>query len=83
MEKQLACAAAINSSGVVPVSAPSNRVAKEYFAFSSTPVTVEIVPLPSFNEPVQTALALLAMIPPWEFQFLVDFLKSCAPPQGK
>src|ERR1700721_559557 len=29
IEKQLACAAAINSSGVVPVVAPSNRVANE------------------------------------------------------
>jgi hypothetical protein len=31
----------------------------------STPVAVEIVPLPSFSEPVQTALALLAIVPPW------------------
>jgi hypothetical protein len=33
------------------------------FTLLSTPVAVEIVPLPSFNEPVQTALALLAIDP--------------------
>jgi hypothetical protein len=30
----------------------------------STPVAVEIVPFPSFNEPVQIALALLAISSP-------------------
>src|ERR1035441_5936289 len=65
IEKQLACAAAISSSGVVPESAPSKRVANEYFALLSKPVAVEIVPLPSFSEPVHTALALLAIVPPW------------------
>jgi hypothetical protein len=55
---------------VVPESAPSKRVANEYFALLSTPVAVEIVPLPSFSEPVQTALALLAIVPP---RGLIDF----------
>src|ERR1035437_6381174 len=72
MEKQPACAAAINSSGVVPVAAPSKRVANEYFASFRTPVAVEIVPLPSFSEPVQTALALLAIFPPWGLLMLLS-----------
>jgi hypothetical protein len=38
----------------------------------STPVAVEIVPLPSFSEPVQTALALLAIVPPWGFLNLYE-----------
>ena len=37
MEKQLAWAAAISSSGVVPESAPSKRVAKEYLASFTRP----------------------------------------------
>src|SRR6266550_3485609 len=63
--KQPACAAAINSSGFVP--APfSNRVENEYCVFERTPLSVEIVPLPSFNEPFQTAEALrtIFFIPP-------------------
>ncbi|HEY6850358.1 MAG TPA: hypothetical protein VI320_29665, partial [Terracidiphilus sp.] len=42
----------------------------------STPVAVEMVPLPSFSEPVQTALALLAIVPPWGIRIsdVVGFL---------
>jgi hypothetical protein len=36
-------------------------------ALLSTPVAVEIVPLPSFNDPVHTALALLAIFSSWGF----------------
>src|SRR3984893_12199551 len=59
--KHPACAAAINSSGFVP--APfSKRVENEYCVFERTPLSVEIVPLPSFSEPFQTAEALRTII---------------------
>src|SRR5205823_4361987 len=57
IEKQPACAAAINSSGFVPLPS-SNRVLNEYCVLLSTPLSVEIVPLPSFKPPCQTAEAL-------------------------
>src|SRR4029077_186484 len=60
MVKQPACAAASSSSGLVP--APfSNRVLNEYCVCFRTPLSVEIVPLPSFNPPCQTADALRCM----------------------
>jgi hypothetical protein len=60
IEKQPACAAAINSSGLVP--APdSNRVQNEYWVSLSTPLSLEIVPLPSFKLPSHTADALRFM----------------------
>src|SRR5580693_1643975 len=55
--KHPACAAAINSSGFVPLPF-SNRVEKEYCALESVPLSVEIFPLPSFKDPCQTAEAL-------------------------
>src|SRR5215510_8134751 len=67
--KQPACAAAINSSGFVPL-APSNRVANVYGICDRTPLAAETSPLPSFNPPCQTAEALLCMIPPRE---VVDY----------
>src|ERR1700758_3092080 len=63
IEKQPACAAAINSSGFVP-GAFSNRVVNEYGVLFNTPPGAEIVPLPSFNPPFHTALAFLCMILP-------------------
>src|SRR5579864_3843828 len=60
IEKHPACAAAINSSGFVP-GAFSKRVVKEYGVLFSTPPGAEIVPLPSFNPPFQTAFALRCM----------------------
>jgi hypothetical protein len=57
IEKQPACAAAISSSGLVPL-ACSKRVVKEYQASDRTPLSVEIVPLPSLRPPCQTADAL-------------------------
>lgn len=60
IEKQPACAAAINSSGFVPTPF-SNLVANEYCVCFSTPLSVEIVPLPSFNPPVHTADAFRSM----------------------
>src|SRR6266849_5730258 len=57
IEKQPACAAAINSSGLVP-GALSNRVANEYCVLFKTPPGAERLPFPSFNPPFQTALAL-------------------------
>src|SRR3954454_4836283 len=56
IEKHPACAAAISSSGLVP-GAFSNRVENEYCVLLSTPPGAEIVPLPSFSPPFQTALA--------------------------
>src|SRR5260370_20577415 len=55
--KQPACAAASSSSGLVPTPF-SNRVAKEYCVCLSTPLSVEMVPLPSFKPPCHTADAL-------------------------
>src|SRR5215212_7453376 len=61
MEKQPACAAAMSSSGFVP--APfSKRVPKEYCVSCSTPLAVEIDPLPSFSPPFHCADALRLMI---------------------
>src|SRR5207302_6607733 len=49
IEKQAACAAAINSSGFVP--GPfSNREVNEYCVSFSAPPGAEIVPLPSRSE---------------------------------
>src|SRR5215470_934918 len=60
IEKHPACAAAISSSGFVP-GAFSNLVVNEYGVLFSTPPGAEIDPLPSFNPPFQTALALRCM----------------------
>src|SRR5579883_997724 len=54
MLKQPACAAAINSSGLVPVPF-SKRVLKEYCVSLRTVLAVEIVPLPCLRSPCQTA----------------------------
>src|SRR2546430_2749714 len=61
IEKQPACAAAINSSGFVPRPF-SKRVLNEYCASARTPLCVERVPLPSFNPPRQTADAVRFII---------------------
>src|SRR6478735_10754537 len=60
MLKQPAWAAAISSSGFVP-GCDSKRVAKEYGVLLSTPLGEVSVPLPSFNPPLQCALALRCM----------------------
>jgi hypothetical protein len=57
MVKQPAWAEAISSSGFVPIPF-SNRVPNEYCVSFSTPLWLEIVPLPSFSPPRQTALAV-------------------------
>src|SRR6202035_798400 len=67
--KQAAWAAPINSSGLVPL-AFSKRVRKEYGESESTPLGVEIDPLPSFNPPFQTAVALRSMISSYVSEFL-------------
>src|SRR5216683_134345 len=61
MVKQPACAAASNSSGLVPTPF-SKRVLKEYCVCFSTPLSVEMVPFPSFKPPCQTADALRCMV---------------------
>src|ERR1044072_7648034 len=61
IEKQPACAAAINSSGFVPLPS-SKRVLNEYCVSCSTPLCEEIVPRPSFSPPFQTADALRFML---------------------
>src|SRR5262249_45859266 len=63
MEKQPACAAAISSSGLVPTPF-SKRVENEYCVFESTPLAVEMVPLPVLRLPCHTADALRCIIPP-------------------
>src|SRR5215831_14014054 len=66
IEKHAAWAAAINSSGFVP-GASSNLVRKEYCVLLSTPPGAEMLPLPSFKLPFQTALAFLCMILPQSY----------------
>src|SRR6266852_6959979 len=58
--KQPACAAARSSSGLVPTPF-SNLVLNEYCVCFSTPLSVEMVPFPSFKPPCQTADALRCM----------------------
>src|SRR5712692_8146292 len=61
--KHPACAAAISSSGFVP--APSSkRVENEYCVFESTPLAVEMVPLPLLRFPCHSADAFRCIIPP-------------------
>src|SRR5262245_56926133 len=68
MEKQLACAVAISSSGLVP-GALSKRCAKLYGVSRSTPLSVESVPLPSFRPPCQTAEPLRFIVAtPFEWE---------------
>src|SRR4051794_20193959 len=57
IEKQPACAAAISSSGLVPMPS-AKRVENEYWVSLRTPLSVEIEPLPSCRPPCQTADAL-------------------------
>src|SRR4051812_44962127 len=70
IEKHPACAAAISSSGLVP-GAFSNRVVKEYCVLFNTPPGAEMLPLPSFRPPFQTALAFLCMRSPRQFRYKV------------
>src|ERR1044072_9877937 len=65
IEKQPACAAAINSSGLVPLPS-SKRVLNEYCVFAKTPLSVEIVPLPSLSPPCHTADAFRFMTCPFD-----------------
>src|ERR1035438_101951 len=55
MLKQPAWAAAMSSSGLVPMPF-SKRVLNEYWVLERTPLGVETVPFPSFNPPAQWAL---------------------------
>src|SRR3954454_449247 len=61
IEKQPACAAAISSSGLVPFPS-SKRVLNEYCVFARTPLSVEMVPLPSLSPPFHSADALRFMV---------------------
>src|SRR5215471_3625326 len=61
IEKHAACAAAINSSGLVP-GAFSNRVVNEYGVLDSTPLVADTIPLPSLRPPFHTALAFLCIV---------------------
>ncbi len=69
MVKQLACAAAISSSGLVPAfpSSFSKRVMKLCGMPSSAPLVLLMCPLPSLPVPLQVAVARLfsAMIRWW------------------
>src|ERR1700751_1320319 len=55
--KHPACAAAISSSGFVPIPF-SNRVENEYWVLLRTPLCVDTVPCPFFRSPCQTADAV-------------------------
>src|SRR5436190_13584120 len=59
--KQPACAAAINSSGFVPLPSP-NRAANEYGVSLSVPLCTDSVPLPSLTVPCQRAFALRCIV---------------------
>jgi hypothetical protein len=61
MLKQPAWAAAISSSGFVPLSSP-NRIPAEYGALFNAPLSVEIVPFPSGPPPCHTASALRLIV---------------------
>src|SRR5262249_3904786 len=61
MVKQPACAAAISSSGLVPLPSP-NRVVKEYGVSASVPLWVVSAPRPSLPEPLQAAVALRLIV---------------------
>src|SRR5215470_830712 len=61
MVNQPACAAASNSSGLVPTPF-SKRVLKEYCVCFRTPLSVEMAPLPVFKSPCQTADPLRCML---------------------
>jgi hypothetical protein len=63
MVKHAACAAASNSSGFVPDS-ELNRVPMEYSASRKAPLSVEILPLPSFKFPSHVISAFLSIVPP-------------------
>src|ERR1700730_11878930 len=80
MVKQPACAAAINSSGFVPMPF-SNRVENEYCAFERTLLSVEMVPLPSLSEPFQTAEAFrtIGHIPPERLDLAERKPTPCVP----
>jgi len=54
MEKQPACAAAMSSSGLVPMPF-SKREENEYCVLDNTPLSELIVPLPSIIPPLHTA----------------------------
>src|SRR5271166_5889091 len=58
--KQPACAAAISSSGFVPLPL-SKRVPKEYCVSERVPLWVEMAPLPSLSPPDQAAEAVRCM----------------------
>src|SRR3984893_5240073 len=60
IEKQRGWAAAISSSGLVPLPS-AKRLVNEYWVSESTPLSVEIVPLPSLRLPFHSADALRFM----------------------
>src|ERR1700719_4533079 len=68
MVKHPACAAANNSSGLVPIPF-SKRVLKEYCVCFKVPLSVDRVPLPSLSPPVHTADALRSINASFLFLF--------------
>src|ERR671936_929896 len=61
MLKQLACAAASSSSGVVLLGAPSVRALQLRFASRNVPLPALVLPLPDIRSPSHCAVALLCM----------------------
>src|SRR5437763_16995503 len=64
MLKQLACAAASNSSGVVLLGAPSVRAFQLRLASRKVPLPALVFPLPDIRSPSHCAVALLCMVAP-------------------
>ncbi len=64
MEKQVACAAAINSSGLVRPSARSVRAVQLTGIGGAAPLASATVPEPSISVPCQTVLAVLFIVCP-------------------
>src|SRR5262245_20395149 len=59
--KQPACAAAMSSSGLVPLPSP-NRAVNEYGVSASVPLWVVRAPRPSLPEPLHAAVAFLLIV---------------------
>src|SRR5204863_2119084 len=64
MLKQLACAAARSSSGVVLLAEPSVRAFQVRLASLNVPLDALALPLPDIRSPSHCAVALLCMVAP-------------------
>src|SRR5438067_559159 len=78
MLKQLACAAASSSSGVVLLAAPSVRAFQLRAASRNVPLPALVLPFPDIRSPSHCAVALLCMVAPpvagalWQGELVVS-----------